>query len=196
MNTGEAITAETIVNAAGLAAPKFSEELVIESKKGHLVITDRYPDFVSHQIIELGYLKSAHGDDSESVAFNVQPRITGQVLIGSSRQAGVEDKAVDRQIVKRMLERAFEYMPDLPNMSALRVWTGNRPSTRDNLPFIGRSTTNPNVVVAAGHEGLGITTSLGTAEIVADIIAGRESLIPRQAYSPGDCNPWQLLKLQ
>ena len=36
-----------------------------------------------------GYLKSAHGIGAESVAFNVQPRTTGQVLIGSSRQFGI-----------------------------------------------------------------------------------------------------------
>ena len=45
----------------------------IRPRKGHLVITDRYPGFLTHQIVELGYLKSAHGSDGDSVAFNLQP---------------------------------------------------------------------------------------------------------------------------
>jgi hypothetical protein len=50
--------------------------------KGHLVITERHPGFCRHQVVELGYLTSAHVMTGESVAFNVQPRITGQVLLG------------------------------------------------------------------------------------------------------------------
>lgn len=184
LESGETISAGTIINSAGIHAPKFSPELNIECKKGHLVITDRYPGFVSHQIVELGYLKSAHEAEGDSVAFNVQPRMNGQLLIGSSRQPGVKSTEIDSGIIKRMLARAFEYMPGLKEMSAIRTWSGHRPATPDNLPCIGRSTTNKSVVVAAGHEGLGITTSLGTAEIVADIIFARESRIPREAYSP------------
>ncbi len=33
--------------------------LPIQKRKGHLLITDRYPDMVRHQLAELGYLKSA-----------------------------------------------------------------------------------------------------------------------------------------
>ena len=65
--------------------PTLFPSLAVRPRKGHLAITDRYPGFVRHQLVELGYLKSAHGAANESVAFNVQPRATGQVLIGSSR---------------------------------------------------------------------------------------------------------------
>ena len=77
-------------------AARLTPGLAIRPRKGHLVITDRHPGFVTHQLLELGYLKSAHGSDAASVAFNVQPRATGQLLIGSSRQYDVEDPAVDR----------------------------------------------------------------------------------------------------
>ena len=63
------------------------------------MITDRYPGFLRHQLVELGYLKSAHSVSSDSVAFNVQPRRTGQILIGSSRQYGAEHKEVDHDIL-------------------------------------------------------------------------------------------------
>ncbi|HSU24747.1 MAG TPA: FAD-dependent oxidoreductase, partial [Pyrinomonadaceae bacterium] len=114
----------------------------------------------------------------------LQPRATGQMLLGSSRQFGVDDTLIDRDILKRMTSRAFEYMPLLRELSAVRVWTGFRPSTPDNLPYIGISPTQPNTYIAAGHEGLGITTSLGTAELVTGMITGREPAIPIEPYSP------------
>jgi glycine/D-amino acid oxidase-like deaminating enzyme len=136
-------------------------------------------------MVELGYLRSAHSIRTDSVAFNVQPRATGQVLVGSSRQFGADDAEVDYHILGRMIKRALGFMPGLAALPAVRVWTGFRPATPDNLPYIGRHHKLENVFVAAGHEGLGITTSLATAELLTDEILGRKSAIPRQPYSPG-----------
>ena len=85
---GTVFAAGFIINAAGQSAPQLSRGINIKPRKGHLVITDRYPNFLRHQVVELGYLKSAHSLTADSVAFNVQPRKTGQILIGSSRQYG------------------------------------------------------------------------------------------------------------
>ena len=114
----------------------------------------------------------------------MQPRGTGQVLIGSSRQFGAKGTEIDHAILRRMTKRAFEYMPGLKDLSAVRVWTGFRPATPDNLPFIGKLPGSRNTYVAAGHEGLGITTALGTAELIADAILGRTSAISPEPYSP------------
>ncbi|HVF31060.1 MAG TPA: FAD-binding oxidoreductase [Pyrinomonadaceae bacterium] len=184
LENGEAVSAGVIVNAAGPAAAELAPELKIVKRKGHLAITDRYPGFVRHQLIELGYLKSAHGNDSDSVAFNVQPRSTGQILLGSSRQYGADDSDVDLGILRRMTARAFEYMPGLRSLSTVRVWTGFRPATPDNLPYIGRIGGYHNVFAAAGHEGLGITTSLGTASLLTSLILGTKPAIPIEPYSP------------
>lgn len=183
--TGEFISAARVVNAAGTAAADLSPELKIAKRKGHLVITDRCRNFAHHQLIELGYLRSAHGKEEASVAFNLQPRSTGQVLLGSSRQFGVDGGEIDHGILRRMTSRAFEYIPALRDLPAVRVWTGFRPSTPDNLPYIGQLSGKQNVYVAAGHEGLGITTSLGTAELITDALLGRDSAIPAGPYSPG-----------
>ncbi|HKF55714.1 MAG TPA: FAD-dependent oxidoreductase [Blastocatellia bacterium] len=181
---GSFIDAGIIINAAGVFAPSLTPELPVRRRKGHLVITDRYPGWARHQLVELGYLKSAHSNTSDSVAFNVQPRVTGQLLIGSSRQFGIDDAGVDDVILSRMMLRACEYMPGLKDLSAIRVWTGFRPATADNLPFIGPWPGRDNLFIAAGHEGLGITTSLGTARILADQVLGRASKIPITPYLP------------
>ncbi len=181
---GGHLEADLVVNAAGAQAGSLTKGVEIEPRKGHLVITDRHPGFVTHQIVELGYLKSAHGSSADSVAFNVQPRATGQILIGSSRQYAGWDASIDRSIVARMMDRALLYMPNLAALSAIRIWTGFRPATPNKLPLIGPWPDAKGLYLAAGHEGLGITTSLGTGKIVADLAAGRTPEIDIDTFLP------------
>jgi glycine/D-amino acid oxidase-like deaminating enzyme len=180
----DTLRADIVVNAAGAAASQLTPQLPVVPRKGHLVITERHPGFCRHQVVELGYLTSAHVMTNESVAFNVQPRSTGQVLIGSSRELVGWDATINRRISGRMIDRACAFMPGLANLTAVRTWTGFRPATPDKLPLIGRWPETPGLWIAAGHEGLGITTSLGTAAVLADLVAGREPAIDAAPYAP------------
>lgn len=184
LNDGSVIAAHRVVNAAGTWSPMLTPGIEVKKRKGHLVITERYAGFVKHQLVELGYLKSAHSMTAESVAFNVQPRRTGQMLIGSSRQFDVEGKEVDVNILRRMLERAAEFLPGVNRLSAIRSWAGFRAATPDKLPLIGPWAGLENLFLATGHEGLGITTSLGTAKLLVDQLLRRTSEIPIAPYLP------------
>jgi len=184
LDDGTAVAGRWAVNAAGCDSPSLTDGLPVRGRKGHLVITDRYPGYIRHQIIELGYLKSAHSVQSDSVAMNIQPRKTGQMLIGSSRQFDAEGTETELPIVERMVRRAIEYVPSLGRLSAIRVWAGHRAATPDKLPLIGASIADDRIWLATGHEGLGITTSLGTGQLLADMLLGREPEIPAGPYSP------------
>lgn len=181
---GTEISAGLTVNAAGWGSHALLDELPVRKRKGQLVITDRYPGFARHQIVELGYLKSAHSVAADSVAFNIQPRKTGQILIGSSRQYDTDDTAIDAALLSRMLHRAIEYMPGLKQLSAIRTWTGFRPATPDKLPLIGPHPQHSRIWLATGHEGLGITTCLGTASLLADLITKTPTAIDAEPYAP------------
>ncbi len=184
LEDGSRVRARRIVLALGADSTRVRPDLPIRKRKGHLVITDRYPGFVHHELVELGYLKSAHSTSADSVAFNVQPRQTGQLLIGSSRQFGAEHAEVDHSILSAMLARAQKYLPKIASLSAIRVWTGFRAATPDKLPLIGPDRDDPSLLLATGHEGLGITTSLGTAELIADMLTSRTSAIAPEPYLP------------
>jgi len=184
LRDGTSISAGVIVNSAGSWSPQLTSGLKVKKRKGHLVITDRYPNFLRHQLVELGYLKSAHSVTADSVAFNIQPRKTGQLLIGSSRQYDVDESYVDVSILTRMLDRAVEYLPGLRKLSSLRTWTGFRAATPDKLPLIGPHAEHKRLYLATGHEGLGITTSLGTAKLLVAQIMNRETAIPFAPYLP------------
>ncbi len=170
------------MNATGAWAPELTPGIAVRRRKGHLLITDRYPGFVTHVLVELGYLKSAHSTTTDSVAFNAQPRKTGQVLLGSSRQFGSETTAIEQPMLSRMLRRCEEYMPELAGLMAVRTWTGFRAATPDKLPLIGP--VEDRLYLATGHEGLGITTSLATGRLLADQITNRPSPIPKEPYLP------------
>ena len=184
LSDGTVWSAAALVNAAGTDAARLTPGLPIQPRKGHLVITDRTPGFLRHQTVELGYTKSAQALTAESVAFNVAPRPTGQILIGSSRQSGVSSAEIDRPLLEAMLRRAFSYMPGLRELSAIRSWTGLRAATPDKLPLIGPHPEMRGVWVAAGHEGLGITTALATARLLAAHLTGRAPEIPAEPYLP------------
>jgi len=176
------LEADLVVNAAGPRAAELTPGLPIEPRKGHLVITGRAPGFLRHQVAELGYLKSAHTQNRESVAFNVQPRKTGQVLIGSSREFVGWDPAQNPVVRARMMARACAFLPRLAELPALRAWVGFRPATPDKLPLVGKW--EEGLYVAAGHEGLGVTTATGTAQLLADLVGGRQPPIEAAPYDP------------
>lgn len=184
LSGGAMMTAGAIVNATGTAAPLLTPGLPIRSRKGHIVVADPGPDFARHQVVELGYVQSTHADEADSVSFNVRQNRNGELLIGSSRQYGIEDSAIEPAVIDRMLARAFEFMPALAHARQLRSWTGFRAASPDGLPVIGRCPGFQHVFVATGHEGLGATTSLATARLVADQILGRTSAIDAAPFDP------------
>jgi glycine/D-amino acid oxidase-like deaminating enzyme len=186
LSDGTALSADRIVLAVG-AECDLLPGLPLQKRKGHLIITDRYPGFVRHQLVELGYLKSAHKITDDSVAFNIQPRQTGQLLLGSSRQYDNDDRAIDTEMLTRMIQRAEEYIPGLKGLSVLRAWTGFRAATADKLPLIGPAyglSDDPTLWLAVGFEGLGITNAPGASRLLIDCMTGREPAISIDPYLP------------
>ncbi|MEZ4650124.1 MAG: FAD-dependent oxidoreductase [Candidatus Eisenbacteria bacterium] len=171
-----------IVIASGVGTAKLLPEVGIQPRKGHLAITDRYPGFLRHQVVELAYVKNTHMGEGDSVSMNVQPRSTGQVLIGSCRQFAGFDRSVDPVITKRMIDQAIRYIPPIQSLQVIRIWTGFRPASPDDRLGPGRRAAV--VFIASGHEGLGITSALGTAELLVDLVAGAEPHVSPALYDP------------
>lgn len=184
---GRTIAGDAVVVAAGTATPRLMPGDPLRPRKGHLVITDRTPGFVTHQLIGLGYVKRAHDVGTDWVAFNVQPRATGQLLVGSSRQVDVDSRAIDPVILRAMIDRCTAFMPELAHVPAIRVWTGLRAATPDGLPLIGPWPEMPGVWLATGHAGLRITTALGTADLVPHALCGVDTPLDSQASVPTRC---------
>ena len=186
---GGRVAAGHVLLAAGCDSARLwpgESPLPLRPRKGQLAITDRYPGYLRHALVELGYIDAAHGDADESVAFNAQPRASGQVLLGSSRSFSDTNADVDAALLARMVRRAQRFLPDVGTLQMLRCWAGYRPATPDGRPVIGRipSSERGNRWVATGHEGLGLTTATGTASVWLDLLLGRTPAIDPAPYSP------------
>lgn len=79
---------------------------------------------------------------------------------------------------------ARDYLPGL-RTEAGSAWMGQRPTTPDGLPVIGRSSRRADVVYAFGHGHLGLTLAATTAALVADAVAGRPSGLTLAPYAAG-----------
>jgi glycine/D-amino acid oxidase-like deaminating enzyme len=182
LDEGSTYTAAHIVIATG-ADMRLAPSVPMQQRKGQLLLTVPSPGLLHHQIVELGYLRSAHQLTGESIAFNIQPRLTGEILIGSSRQSDNCDPAVDQPLLQRMVERAYTFMPALAGLATSRTWTGFRAATPDKIPYLG-PTEDSSILLAMGFEGLGITTAPAAGRLLLDHILHRPSAIDPTPYLP------------
>jgi D-hydroxyproline dehydrogenase subunit beta len=181
---GRVVSATHLVNAAGVASPVLSPGVPVRPRKGHLAYTDQGTGFVRHQVIEMGYIRRAQDVGTDSISCNVQPRPTGEIRVGSSRQFVDYDVTVDPNVIRAMVERASSFLPGIAQFPIVRTTAGLRPASSDGLPLIGPWPPQESVFLATGHEGLGITMALATGRLIADQLVGRSSEIPIEPYLP------------
>jgi glycine oxidase len=96
----------------------------------------------------------------------IVPRPDGRVVIGATSEEKGFDTSVDAGAVHRLLEAAWEVLPDVLELEFVQVIAGLRPATPDNRPLIGRA--SERVVNATGHYRNGILLAPLTAQRVAD----------------------------
>ena len=53
------------------------------------------------------------------------------------------------------------------------IWRGLRPCTPDGVPIIGRTSLYPNLLVATGHQMLGLQSATGSGKLVSDLTLGK-----------------------
>jgi hypothetical protein len=109
------------------------------------------------------------------------------MLIGSSRQFDAEDNAVDQAILESHVATRGGISAKPGELSAIRVWTGPSRGDAGQIADHRSECGERQNLARDGHEGLGITTSLGTGRLLADLLLGRASEIPLRPYSPAIC---------
>lgn len=182
------ISTAAVVNCAGVWAPDQTEaaglgRVPIFPRRGDLAITMPRDLPVSHQMVEVAYLRTATGKvadpedenpDPGAFALNLQPQTNGTLLVGSSRQFCGMDRAVRPGLLQQSLARAQRFVPRLGDLQLVRSWAGLRPYTRDKMPMVGAVPGLPGYYLNAGHEGLGITLCMASAELIATQLRGQE----------------------
>jgi glycine/D-amino acid oxidase-like deaminating enzyme len=181
---GTRLLAARTVLAAGVGSPAVLPGLPVRPRKGHIVRTVPVPGLVRHQLAEV-HAPDTEGVDREDVlTLGVQPRADGRHLLGTTRQYLGSSLEVDPHVVERIRRHVARFVPALAGVASESVWAGVRPAGTDPVPFLGPFPGRPELLLATGHEGIGITTSLASGRIVADLVAGRPPPIDVGPYLP------------
>lgn len=103
--------------------------------------------------------------------FYLIPRQDGHLLAGSTVEDTGFDKQVTVEAAKLLHEKAIGILPELAGLSAVKQWSGLRPSSPGNIPIIKRHESVNNLWINAGHFRYGIAMAPKSAEIIAGLLS-------------------------
>ncbi len=102
------------------------------------------------------------------------PRTDGRVLVGSTQEEVGFNKQNTVAGLSELMNFARALCPALADFTLEQSWSGLRPGTADDLPYIGRLPGYENAWIAAGHFRAGIQLSPATAVVMRSLILGQE----------------------
>ncbi len=94
--------------------------------------------------------------------------------LGGTLEFSGHNTEINQVRVNAILKAAREYLREPEAEKIEGPWVGWRPMTYDELPIIGRSPVQKNLILATGHGMMGVGMSAATGTIVAEIIGERK----------------------
>ncbi len=107
----------------------------------------------------------------------------GRVVLGATVEEQGFDTSVTADGVFRLLEAAWEVLPEVGELELVAARAGLRPATPDNAPVVGRDELD-GLVWATGHWRNGVLLAPLTGDAVAALLAGEEPSDEVEALSP------------
>jgi D-amino-acid dehydrogenase len=104
--------------------------------------------------------------------------------LGGTMEFSGLNTELDRRRIDNLTSAAAVYLREPMIHSAMTPWVGVRPMCYDDLPIIGAAPKNDNLFIATGHGMIGLTSATATAELVTDIITGKQPAIDPRPYHP------------
>ena len=109
-------------------------------------------------------------DDAAKIVFS---RLGNRLRIAGTAELSGYSTELNRVRCDALIRRAQLVFPEAADYNNATFWTGLRPSTPSNVPYIGR-TRYPNLFLNTGHGTLGWTMACGSGAALADLISARE----------------------
>lgn len=176
--------ADGVLLAAGVGSVGFlAAPDLIQPRKGQLIVTDRAgsdmprfpgPLMSCRYLMSKGSQRSGSAAPGRSLGLVIDPLVTGQFLIGGSREDSGDAGSADVDAVARLLGDAVALSPSLAQLRVIRVFAGVRAATRDGLPIVGRIGGADNVWIATGFEGDGICLGPLMGRLCQQLICGQD----------------------
>ena len=113
----------------------------------------------------------------------VVPRPDGRILIGSTEEHVGFQKANTAGAIAELIEFGASLSPSLKQARFERAWSGLRPRALSGRPILGQAANVDNVFVATGHFRGGLTLSVATGRVMAQLLTGQPTDVPLDRFS-------------
>jgi D-amino-acid dehydrogenase len=167
-------TADFFVVAAGLSSrellQKFDTRAPLLGLKGFSITLDCEKGIAPSMSITDSYHKIVFAKLGNRL------RAAGMVDLGR------ENRELDANRIAALIQQARDNFPDAGDYSKVQTWAGLRPATPSSRPIIDQ-TAFDNVYANIGHGTLGLTLAAGSADLLADKLAGRTSSLPLEPFT-------------
>lgn len=143
---------DVVINCSALGARKLCKDDAVIPVRGQVALLEPMPGMPI-------YL------DNEKLLY-VVPRIDA-VIVGGTYEEGVESELTEASTIERLLNNAYEALPELKKLRLIGSWAGLRPYR----PSV-RVEREPgkNIIHNYGHGGSGFTLAFGCAQTVGGML--------------------------
>ena len=174
LENGERIPADTVVICAGAFSRSIhgagTRQLPLDVERGYHV------QFSGLESLLGGPVGWAEG------GFYATPTSEGLRCAGTVEIASLDRPPTPERVayLARSAKRMFR-LEEEPTQS----WLGFRPTFPDALPVIGPSPASPDILLAFGHQHLGLTLAGVTGMLISELVDGRQPSVDIAPYAPG-----------
>jgi sarcosine oxidase subunit beta len=197
--------AATILLCAGAwtraLARALGHDVQVRPVRGWLAVTAPSSPLLRHVIYEAGYAAPAGPQPGTAVsvadlattglatagaepshAFAAHQNADGTIMIGASRSAALRETDESADALRLSAAAALGLIPSLATHEVATTWTGLRPFSHDDRPYIGWL--EEGVAVCAGHGSEGVLTGGGSGRLIAQIVAGEPPYVDPAPFRP------------
>lgn len=167
---GYTIKAKKLVYATGYEVVEFIDKPIVDLFSTYAVVSEQYNERNFWQDEVLIW-------NTADPYLYIRTTIDNRVLIGGRDDEFSNPKKRDKLLKRKTkqltndVNKLFPKLNFIPEFS----WAGTFGSTKDGLPYIGSYKEKPNSYFALGFGGNGITFSVIAAQIIRDLIKGKEN---------------------
>jgi glycine oxidase len=157
---GEEIACNQLIIASGAWAAQcgtwLNVSLPIRPLQGQLLALPQTPCQLKHIVFGEGAYLTPRGNT---------------ILVGATKEEMGFDLKVTQQGTSWLYSTATRLIPQLSESKIQATWAGLRPKTPDGHPILGVLSPWKNVLIAAGHNSVGIILSAITGQCMAELAA-------------------------
>jgi len=174
--TGGEFTARHVILTAGpwssLVDKQLETLMPTSPVRGQIVLLEMHPRPFTH-VVERGrcYLI---------------PRLDGRIVVGATQEPDVGyERRNTVEGIHHLLTLAQQLVPSLAGASIVRLWSGLRPASPDDWPYIGPVPGLEGLIAATAHFRSGLILAPITAKIVTQLVTKGQSDYDLARYAPG-----------